>query len=55
MNDHVVTRIEFHIVVDGKRVTAVFVQPETIADLLADEQCTLGEWLRALRDSPDVS
>jgi len=35
-------------------VTAVFTRPEKIADLLAEEKCTLGEWLRALRDAPDV-
>ena len=53
-NDHVVTRIEFRMVVDGKLVTAVFIRPEKIADLLAEERSTLGEWLRALRDAPEV-
>ena len=53
-DDHVVTRIEFRMVVDGKPVTAIFVRPEKIADLLSDEKCTLGEWLRALRDAPEI-
>jgi len=51
---HVVTRIEFRMVVDGRPVTAIFVRPEKIAELLLFEKCSLGEWLRALRDSPDV-
>lgn len=41
-------------VVDGRRVTAVFTRPEKIAELLIDEKCSLGEWLRALRDAPEV-
>jgi hypothetical protein len=41
-------------VVDGRPVTATFTDPEKIADLLSEEKCSLGEWLRALRDSPDV-
>lgn len=53
-DDHVVTRIEFRMVVDGKPVAAVFTRPEKIADLLSDEKCSLGEWLRALRDAPEV-
>jgi hypothetical protein len=53
-DDHVVTRFEFRMVVDGRTVTAVFTRPEKIADLLSEEKCTLGEWLRALRDAPDV-
>ena len=54
-DDHIVTRIEFRMVVDGRTVSAVFVRPEKIAELLFDERCSLGEWLRALRDSPEVS
>lgn len=53
-DDHVVTRIEFRMVVDGKAVSAVFTRPEKISDLLSDEKCSLGEWLRALRDAPEV-
>lgn len=52
-DDHVVSRIEFRMVVDGRPVKAVFVRPEKIADLLTDPM-SLGEWLRALRDAPDV-
>ena len=52
--DHVVTRIEFRMVVDDRTVAAIFVRPEKVADLLAEEKCSLGEWLRALRDSPEV-
>jgi hypothetical protein len=52
-DDHVVTRIEFHMVVDGHPVTATFSRPEKIADLLTEEK-SLGEWLRALRDAPAV-
>jgi len=52
--DHVVTRIEFRMVVDGRPATATFTDPEKIADLLSEEKCSIGEWLRALRDSPDV-
>lgn len=48
-DDHVVTRIEFRMMVDGRLVTAIFVRPEKIAELLTEEKCTLGEWLRALR------
>lgn len=54
-DDHVVTRVEFRMVVDGRTVSAIFVRPEKIADLLAEEKCSLGEWLRALRDAPEVS
>ena len=53
-DDHVVTRVEFRMVVDGRVVTAVFSRPEKVAELLSEEKCSLGEWLRALRDSPDV-
>jgi hypothetical protein len=53
-DDHVVTRIEFRMIVDGKAVVAVFVRPEKIADLLSEEKCSIGEWLRALRDAPEV-
>ena len=53
-DDHVVTRIEFRMVVDGRPVMATFVRPEKIAELLSEEKCSLGEWLRALRDAPDV-
>lgn len=53
-DDHVVSRIEFRMVVDGQEVSAIFIRPEKIADLLAEEKCSLGEWLRALRDAPEV-
>ena len=53
-DDHVVTRIEFRMVVDGRPVTAIFVRPEKISELLVEEKCSLGEWLRALRDAPEV-
>lgn len=53
-DDHVVTRVEFRMVVDGRTVTAVFSRPEKVAELLSEEKCSLGEWLRALRDSPHV-
>ena len=53
-DDHVVTRIEFRMVVDGQLVTATFTRPEKIADLLSEEQCSLGTWLRAFRDAPEV-
>ena len=53
-DDHVVTRIEFRMIVDSRVVTAVFSRPEKVADLLAEEKCSLGEWLRALRDAPEV-
>ena len=53
-DDHVVLRIEFRMVVDGRPVTATFTRPEKIAELLSEEKCSLGEWLRALRDAPDV-
>ena len=52
-DDHVVTRIEFRMVVDGRSVTAIFVRPEKISELF-EEKCSLGEWLRALRDAPEV-
>jgi hypothetical protein len=52
-DDHVVTRIDFRMVVDGRPVAAIFVRPEKIADLLSEEK-SLGEWLRALRDAPEV-
>ena len=52
-DDHVVTRIEFRMVVDGRPVTAIFVRPEKIVELLSEET-SLGEWLRALRDAPEV-
>jgi hypothetical protein len=51
--DHVITRIEFRMIVDGRAVSATFARPEKIADLLS-EKCSLGEWLRALRDAPEV-
>ena len=50
-DDHVVTRIEFHMVVDGKLTVAPFSRPERIAELLIEDKVTLGEWLRALRDT----
>ena len=53
MSEHVVTKIEFRMVVDGKPVSVIFARPQQIADLLT-EPCSLGEWLRALRDSPDI-
>ena len=53
-DDHVVTRIEFRMIVDGWPVTATFTRPEKIVELLAEEKCSLGEWLRALRDAPEV-
>ena len=53
-DDHVVTRIEFRMVVDGRPVAAIFVRPEKISELLVEEKCSLGEWLRALRDAPEV-
>lgn len=53
-DDHVVTRIEFRMVVDGRTVSAIFVRPEKIAELLSEEKSSLGEWLRALRDAPEV-
>jgi hypothetical protein len=53
-DDHVVTRIEIRMVVDGRPVTATFSRPEKIAELLSDDKYTLGEWLRALRDTPEV-
>ena len=53
-DDHVVTRIEFRMVVDGRAVSAIFTRPEKIADLLSEEKCSLGEWLRALRAAPEV-
>ena len=53
-DDHVVTRIEFRMVVDGRLVTAIFTRPEKIAELLVEEKGSLGEWLRALRDAPEV-
>lgn len=52
-DDHVVTRIEFRMVVDGRPVSAIFVRPERIAELLSEEK-SLGEWLRALRAAPEV-
>jgi hypothetical protein len=53
-DDHVVTRIEFRMVVDGRTVSAIFTRPEKVAELLSDEKCSLGEWLRALRDAPEI-
>lgn len=53
MNDYIITRIEFHMAVDGRTVSAIFTRPEKIAGLMIEE-CGLGEWLRALRDSPEV-
>lgn len=52
--DHVVSRIEFRMVVDGREVVAIFARPEKIVDLLSEEKCSLGEWLRALRDAPEI-
>lgn len=52
-DDHVVTRIEFRMIVDGRPVSAIFVRPERIGELLLEEK-SLGEWLRALRDAPEV-
>ncbi len=52
-DDHVVTRIEFRMIVDGRPVSAIFVRPERISELLLEEK-SLGEWLRALRDAPEV-
>jgi hypothetical protein len=52
-DDHVVTRIEFRMVVNGRSVTAAFMRPEKIVALLFEET-SLGEWLRALRDAPEV-
>jgi hypothetical protein len=54
MSDHVVTKIEFRMIVDGREARAIFVRPEKIAELMLEEKCTLGEWLRALRDSPEI-
>jgi hypothetical protein len=53
-DDHVVTRIEFRMVVDGRPVSAIFTRPEKIAELLSEEKCSLGEWLRALHNAPEV-
>lgn len=53
-DDHVVTRIEFRMVVNGRPVSAIFVRPEKLVELLSEEKCSLGEWLRALRDAPEV-
>ena len=53
-DDHVVTRIELRMTVDGRQVSAIFVRPEKISELLTEEKCSLGEWLRALRDAPEV-
>lgn len=53
-DDHVVTRIEFRMVVDGRPVMAIFTRPEKLVGLLSEEKCSLGEWLRALRDAPEV-
>ena len=53
-DDHVVTRIEFRMVVDCRPVTAIFVRAEKISELLVEDKCSLGEWLRALRDAPEV-
>lgn len=53
-DDHIVTRIEFRMVVDGRAVFAIFTRPEKIAELLSEEKGSLGEWLRALRDAPEV-
>ena len=52
-DDHVVTRIEFRMIVDGRPVSATFTRPEKVAALLSEET-SLGEWLRALRDAPEV-
>ena len=49
-----VTQIEFRMIVDGRLVTATFDRPARIVELLMEEKCSLGEWLRALRDSPEV-
>jgi hypothetical protein len=54
-DDHIVTRIEFRMVVDARPVSAIFVRSEKIAELLTEEKCSLGEWLRALRDAPEVA
>ena len=53
-DDHVVTRIEFRMIVDGRPVAAIFDRPDRIVELLAEKKCSLGEWLRALRDSPEI-
>jgi len=53
-DDHVVTRIEFRMVVDERPVAAIFTRPEKIAELLTEEKGSLGEWLRALRDAPEI-
>ncbi len=54
MSRPVVTQIEFRMIVDGRLVTSTFARPARIAELLVEEKCSLGEWLRALRDSPEV-
>jgi hypothetical protein len=54
MSNPTVTQIEFRMIVDGRLVTATFDRPARIAELLVEEKCSLGEWLRALRDSPEV-
>lgn len=52
-DDLVVTRIEFRMVVNGRPVAAIFSRPEKISELLT-EKSSLGEWLRALRDAPEI-
>jgi hypothetical protein len=54
MSHPAVTQIEFRMIVDGRLVCVTFDRPTRIADLLMEEKCSLGEWLRALRDSPEV-
>jgi len=41
-------------IIDGRLVRVTFDRPTRIAELLMEEKCSLGEWLRALRDSPEV-
>lgn len=53
-DDHVVTRIEVRMMVDGKLVEVDFGRPEKIVELLTEDKISLGEWLRALRDAPEV-
>jgi hypothetical protein len=54
MSPPAVTQIEFRMIIDGRLVRVTFDRPTRIAELLMEEKCSLGEWLRALRDSPEV-